>query len=270
MSIISLNASNVLNALDGGSFISVLNSALHPSYSILATDGTTALEFSGMVSLSPSGRASVTTAPVEGGKYQSINKVLEPSRLQCSIVISGLTGYSGSIPNIFDLTLTSQSTVLQTIKTMLKSAKTYDIETPKGMYESYDLMGWSYRVTSQTGVSLLTVNLEFQEIIQQMDVQLSGSQSDNKVTSNETASGSTGVSAVRKQASGSTSSLDELSSSWSKLKAATGQLTSSVGSSITTTFQSGLDTVTESAADVAKSATDKSTKIVTYIAESIT
>lgn len=270
MSIISLNASNVLNALDGGGVLSILNSTLHPTYAILATDGSNALEFSGMVSVSPSGRASVTTAPVEGGSYQSINKVREPSRIQCSVVISGLSGYSGSVPDIFDLTLTSQSSTLSTIKTMLESANTYDIETPKAMYESYDLVGWSYRVTSQTGVSLLTVNLEFQEIIQQMEVQLSGAQSSDKITSNSTASGTTGVSSVTKLASGSETTLDDLSSSWSKLKTATGQLTSSVGSTVTTTFQSGLDTVSEAAASVVKSATDKSTKIVNYIASSIT
>lgn len=270
MSLISLNAANILNALDGGGITSILNSTLHPTYAILSTDGSTALEFSGMVSIAPSGRASATTAPVEGGTYQSINKVREPNRIQCAVVISGLTGYAGSIPNIFDLTLTSQSSVLSTIQTMLGSANTYDIETPKAMYESYDLVGWSYNVTSQTGVSLLTVHLEFQEIIDQMEVQLSGAQTSDKLALNDTSSGITGVCSVSKIASGTTTTLDDLSTSWTKLKAATGQLTSSVGSTITTTFQSGLTTVSESAASVATSATDKATKVVSYIAGSIT
>ncbi|MGL9734790.1 MAG: hypothetical protein ACR5LF_00690 [Symbiopectobacterium sp.] len=134
-----------------------------------------ALNFSGMGSIQPSGRAQITTAPVEDGKYQSINKVKEPSIIRCEIAISGLTGFSGSIPNIFDLTFTSQSQVLETVKNMLETAEVYDIETPKGTLTSFDLVDYSYEVTSQRGVSLLTIYLYFQEVMQQMVVSLSGS-----------------------------------------------------------------------------------------------
>ncbi|WP_440863094.1 phage baseplate protein [Symbiopectobacterium purcellii] len=177
MSIISLNTADIFNAIGGGSPLSIINSVLHPQYVIRKHKSSeVALNFSGMVSIQPSGRAQITTAPVEGGKYQSINKVKEPSIVRCAIVISGLTGFSGSIPNLFDLTFTSQSRVLETIKSMLETAEVYDIETPKETLTSYDLVDHSYEVTSQHNVSLLTISLYFQEVMQQMVVSLSGAQ----------------------------------------------------------------------------------------------
>ena len=178
MSIIDLNTADIFNAIGGGSPLSIIDSVLHPQYVIRYNETSfVALEFSGMVSIQPSGRAQITNAPVEGGKYQSINKVKEPGVIRCEIVISGLTGFSGSIPNIFDLTLTSQSEALRTIKVMLETTGLYDIETPKETFISYDLIDHGYEVNSQRGVSLLTVYLYFQEVMQQMEVVLSGAQS---------------------------------------------------------------------------------------------
>lgn len=271
MSILSLNTADIFNAIGGGSPLSIINSTLKPSYVIRQSGGgASAIEYSGMMSIEPSGRASITTAPVEAGKYQSINKVREPNRLRCSIVVSGLSGFSGNIPNIFDLTLTSQSSTLATLKTMLATAAQYDIETPKETLEGYDLTDWSYKVTAQSGVTLLTIFLDFQEVIDQMEVQLSGSQSNTKPTANDIASGTTGVSSITKDGNAKTSALDDLSKSWNNLKKATGQLTDQVTGTITESFQSATQTVTQTAAEVAKSATDKATTIVQSISGSIT
>ncbi|EPX0467259.1 hypothetical protein ACWV3V_004973, partial [Escherichia coli] len=174
MGIIDLNTADIFNAIGGGSPLSIIDSVLHPQYVIRDREtGEVALEFSGMASVQPSGRAQITNAPVEKGKYQSINKVKEPARVRCAIIVNGLTGFSSNIPNIFDLTFTSQNSTLNTIKTMLSSAKTYDIETPKETLESFDLVDHYYEVNSQKGVTLLTVYLDFQEVIQQMEVILS-------------------------------------------------------------------------------------------------
>lgn len=269
MSILSLNTADIFNAIGGGSPLSIINSTLHPSYVIRSTSGASAIEYSGMMALDAAGRASVTTAPVEGGKYQAINKVREPGRVRCSVVVSGLTGFSGAMPDIFSLTLTSQSSILATLKTMIATANTYDIETPKETLESYDLTDWSYRVTAQSGVTLLTIFLDFQEIIQQMEVALSGAQTGSKPTSNEAAQGVTGMSSVTKDASAKTSALDDLSKSWNNLKKATGQLTSEVTGTITDTFQKAATTVGQTAAEVAKSATDKATVVVQNISGAI-
>ncbi|ELM3737077.1 hypothetical protein ACW6AV_001648 [Edwardsiella piscicida] len=269
MSIVNLNAANIFNAIDGGSLLSIINSTLHPSYVIRKHgDAAIALEFSGMASVQPVGRAQITTAPVEGGKYQAINKVKEPSRVRCSVIINGLTGLTGNIPNIFDLTFTSQSETLKTIHTMLSQAQVYDIETPKETLESYDLVGHFYEVTHRNGVSLLIVYLEFQEVMQQMEVSLSGAQSNKKPTDDQKSQGDTGTGAGGKtNGAAKPSTLDELSKSWGSLKSALSSAVGNVEKTISTGFQSALDTVKEPVLDVVSSATKKAADVAKYIAE---
>ncbi len=271
MSIIDLNTADIFNAIGGGSPLSIIGSFLHPQYVIRnSTTGAVALEFSGMASIQPSGRAQIVNAPVEGGKYQSINKVKEPSMVRCEIIVTGLTGYTGEIPNIFDLTFTSQSDVLRTIKQMLSTANTYDIETPKETLVSYDLIDHSYEVNSQRGVTMLTIYLDFQEVMQQMEVVLSGAQSKNKPTNDEISQSSTGTGSATKDAGSSPSTLDELGKSWSSLKSSISSIATSVTDTITTSFQSALDTVSQPAIAVANSATQKAAEIAKEISRNVT
>lgn len=269
MSILSLSVADVSSALSGASPLSVISSILKPSYVIRSADGTNALPFDGIISLSAGGSASITTAPVEKGKYQSINKVSEPRRFRCSAVISGLTGFSGSIPDIFNLSLTSQSDILTSLQTMISTAAVYDIETPKEVMESFDLINWSYNVSSQTGVTLLTINMDFQEVMQQMDVVLSGGQSTKKLTANGTTDAVTGAASVAKEGAASTSTLDQLKQSWTKLKTATSTLAGTVTDTVTQTFTSAASTVTKTAGELATSAASKSADIITSINSSI-
>ncbi|HDR2727800.1 TPA: hypothetical protein QCJ53_003700 [Enterobacter roggenkampii] len=271
MSIIDLNTADIFNAIGGGSPLSIIDSVLHPQYVIRnSTTGAVALEFSGMASIQPSGRAQITNAPVEGGKYQSINKVKEPSVVRCEIIVTGLTGFSGGIPNIFDLTFTSQSSVLETIKTMLSTANTYDIETPKETLESYDLVDHSYEVNSQRGVSMLTIYLYFQEVMQQMEVVLSGSQTENKPSNDAISQGATGMGSDIQQAAAKPSTLDSLSKSWSSLKKSVGDIATNATDTITTEFKSALDTVSEPVLDIANSATEKLATLAKDISANIT
>ncbi|EOC8685922.1 hypothetical protein [Enterobacter roggenkampii] len=271
MSIIDLNTADIFNAIGGGSPLSIIDSVLHPQYVIRdSTTGAVALEFSGMASIQPSGRAQITNAPVEGGKYQSINKVKEPSVVRCEIIVTGLTGFSGGIPNIFDLTFTSQSSVLETIKTMLSTANTYDIETPKETLESYDLVDHSYEVNSQRGVSMLTIYLYFQEVMQQMEVVLSGAQSETKPTNDSVSQGVTGMGASTKDAGSTPSTVDELGKSWSSLKTSVSGIAKTASNAISTSFQSALDTVSKPILDVTNSATQKAAELAKEINENIT
>lgn len=271
MSIIDLNTADIFNAIGGGSPLSIIDSVLHPQYAIRdSKTGAVALEFSGMAAIQPSGRAQITTAPVEGGKYQSINKVKEPSVVRCEIIVTGLTGFSGGMPNIFDLTFTSQSSVLDTIKTMLSTANTYDIETPKETLESYDLIDHSYEVTSQRGVSMLTVYLYFQEVMQQMEVVLSGSQAEAKPTSDSVSQGVTGMGASTKDAGSTPSTVDELGKSWASLKTSVSGIATTASNAISTGFQSALDTVSKPILAVTNSATQKAAELAKEINENIT
>ncbi|MFP1862245.1 hypothetical protein [Lonsdalea quercina] len=271
MSIIDLNTADIFNAIGGGSPLSIIDSVLHPSYSIRNHgESTTALSFSGMMSIQPSGGARIVTAPIENGKYQSINKVARPGRVVCDIVISGLTGLSGSLPNIFDLTLTSQSSTLSTIKEMIDSANLYDIDTPKDTYESYDLVDYTYTVNSKRGVSLLVVSLAFEEVRQQMEVSLSSTQSKNKLTSDKTQSGITGTGAATTKGSTQTSKIDGLKKSWSNLSSAVSSTVTAATDTVTTGITSAIDTVKGPLIDTATSATDKATDLVNSVKGAIT
>ncbi|WP_120806992.1 MULTISPECIES: hypothetical protein [Yersinia] len=269
MSIIDINTSDIFNAIGGGSPLSIIDSVLHPSYVIRKHgEATVALTFSGMASIQPIGRAQITNAPVESGKYQSINKVKDPSRVRCSIIISGMTGFTGTIPNIFDLTFTSQSDTLKTIKDMLATTGIYDIETPKETLESYDLVGHSYEVTHQQGVTLLVVYLDFQEVMQQMEVSLSGSQSNTKLTNDQKSLSNSGVGASTLNPAGAKqSTVNELSKAWSGLKSSVSEIVSNVDQTITTGFQSALDTVNKPVLEVVSSATQKAAELTKEIAE---
>ncbi|HCD7251435.1 TPA: hypothetical protein ND504_002281 [Citrobacter farmeri] len=271
MSIIDLNTADIFNAIGGGSPLSIIDSVLHPQYVIRnSKTNAVALEFSGMASIQPSGRAQITNAPVEGGKYQSINKVKEPSVVRCEIIVTGLTGFSGNIPNIFDLTFTSQNSTLDTIKTMLETANTYDIETPKETLQSYDLVDHSYEVNSQRGVSMLTIYLYFQEVMQQMEVILSGAQTENKPTNDNVSQGVTGMGEATKDSGSSPSTLDELGKSWSSLKSSVSGIVTTVSDTVTAGFQSALDTVSKPVLEVANSATQKAAELAKEINENIT
>ncbi|ENF3463383.1 hypothetical protein SM871_004430 [Yersinia enterocolitica] len=271
MSILDINVSDIFSAIGGGSPLSIIDSVLHPSYSIRDHgQATTALAFSGMASIQPSAGASIVTAPIENGKYQSINKVSRPGRVVCDVVISGLTGLSGSLPNIFDLTFTSQSDTLTTIKTMINSSSLYDIDTPKDVYESYDLVDYSYMVNSKRGVSLLVVSLIFEEVRQQMDVTLSSSQSQGKPTSDTVQNGNTGVGGEANIGQSNPSKIDGLQKSWTNLKSAVEGTTGEIIGSISSGFISAIDTVKGPLLKTATSATDKATALVNSIKADIT
>ncbi|EKN4009735.1 TPA: hypothetical protein PXI74_003855 [Yersinia enterocolitica] len=272
MSILDINVSDIFNAIGGGSPLSIIDSVIHPSYSIRnhGLGGTDALEFSGMASIQPSAGASVVTAPIENGKYQSINKVARPGRVVCDVVISGLTGLTGSIPNIFDLTFTSQSKSLTTIKSMIESANLYDIDTPKDTYESYDLVDYSYSVNSHRGVSLLVVSLIFEEIRQQMEVSLSSQQSKNKATDDKIQNGNVGVGADANNGSSTPSVIDELKTSWTNLKKSVGDMADDVNGAINSGFTSAVETVKEPLLKTATSANNKAESFVRLINEAIT
>lgn len=269
MSIFDLNVSDIFNAIGGGSPLSIINGILHPQYVIRKHNSpTVALTFDGMLSIAPEGRATIVTAPIEKGKYSSINKVKQPNRIRCAVVLNGLSGFTGSIPNIFNLPSSgvAQSSTLDTIKSMLENAETYDIETPKETLESYDLVGHYYEVNSQKGVTLLTVYLEFQEVIDKGIVTLSGAQSSAKPTSDSVSSSPTGAGGQVKQGSASDSTLDDLSKANSELRGVVQIPTDGA----TPVYQSSVETVFKSASEVATSAAQKTAAIAKQISGAIT
>ncbi|CAI0970721.1 Uncharacterised protein [Serratia quinivorans] len=169
---LSLNETTLLNAISGGGLLSVINSSLSPSYGVYYSPLTTtkskassyALEPTSFIDVSRVKEASITTAPLEKGDYESYNKVQRPAEINAIVVFEGWTGFSGSVPNLTNFTTSSRTEFLATLDKMISSTEIYDIETPDTTYESYDLSRYDYKVNSQDGITLLTVNLVFQAV----------------------------------------------------------------------------------------------------------
>lgn len=171
----SLNVSTVLSAIQGGSLLSVLNSALSPTYRITyntvdeslltAAAGQEVFSPSGWVSVDRYGDAAVTKGPVEKGRYTSYNKVKQPSELRIIFALEGWTAFSGSLPNLANFSLLSRNNFIQKLDEMKNTASTYNIETPDTVYYSYDLTHFDYFVGSYRGQTLLMANCTFEEIM---------------------------------------------------------------------------------------------------------
>ncbi|MDW7571435.1 hypothetical protein RZN32_29855, partial [Klebsiella pneumoniae] len=128
----------------GGSLLSVLNSALSPTYRITyntvdeslltAAAGQEVFSPSGWVSVDRYGDAAVTKGPVEKGRYTSYNKVKQPSELRIIFALEGWTAFSGSLPNLTNFSLLSRNNFIQKLDEMKNTASTYNIETPDTVY----------------------------------------------------------------------------------------------------------------------------------------
>ncbi len=86
----------------------------------------------------------MVSAPIEQGSYSSFNKVKRPPIIRVLFTLEGWTGFSGSIPNLTNFTLTSRSDMLAALDAMVADAQVYDIETPDTTYEDYDLVRYNY------------------------------------------------------------------------------------------------------------------------------
>lgn len=261
----SLNETTLLNAVRGGGLLSIVNSTLSPGYGIYYASGDKKNQkpFSpkSFVVAEFSGEATIGSAPKEKGAYSSFNKVQRPPELHVTFTVEGWTGYSGSVPNLTDFTLTSRSDVLATLETMRTSAQTFDIETPDTAYTSYDLTKYDYRIRADSGVTLLTVTAVFQSVMDVGEVTIAV---DTGTCPNPEAKASQGSSLVTQNVTGSVKSPEptDLSSALSGLKQSLSDAATKVADSAVSTLQKATDTVTGAfSADMAGSARQLSQKI---------
>ncbi|MBH8232407.1 phage baseplate protein, partial [Klebsiella pneumoniae] len=221
----SLNVSTVLSAIQGGSLLSVLNSALSPTYRITyntvdeslltVAAGQEVFSPSGWVSVDRYGDAAVTKGPVEKGRYTSYNKVKQPSELRIIFALEGWTAFSGSLPNLTNFSLLSRNNFIQKLDEMKNTASTYNIETPDTVYYSYDLTHFDYFVGSYRGQTLLMANCTFEEIMDGGEVMLSNAVIEGPPTSN--AKTNNGAAASTQVITGATKevTLSDVKNAWS-------------------------------------------------------
>ncbi|XKM12653.1 hypothetical protein RCS94_06400 [Orbaceae bacterium ac157xtp] len=174
----SISLNSVLSSINSRSLLSFLSSTIYPSYGIYYARGENAnkraLDFNSVINFSTNGESVITTAPVavaEGlaGNYSSINKVVQPSKITMRIAIEGATAFAGMIPRIpftdnLSVNLSSRSDVINKLEQMKNNADIYNIETPDRVYENFDLINYNFVMSAQSGITLLMVDLIFQEV----------------------------------------------------------------------------------------------------------
>jgi hypothetical protein len=88
--------------------------------------------------------------PVEQGGFQSYNKV----QLPFDIVIRMASGG----------TATQRQQFLDAIADIASSLSLFDVQTPEGAYRSCNVTHWEFKRTAENGVSLIVVDMMFQQI----------------------------------------------------------------------------------------------------------
>lgn len=251
-----INIADLFNAIQGGGLSSIIGNLTKISYAIRDDKGNKALNFDSIIEINPMGKATITTAPVEKGKYSSINKIKQPTTINLIGAISTFTGYSGAIPDIqnFNIT-TTRDKIIKKLKSMIDNTGIYDIETPDGLFSSYDLTDYAYSITAKNGITLLTINMQFQEVRQQMKVQIT----DNGTNAAKNGSTSTNQGSAKK------SNIDKIKSAAANMEKAAGKAVDDIGNDITT----ALDTIGKDINDIASAIEDAFKSAVKRIAGSI-
>jgi len=259
----NLNETTILSAINSGSLLSVVNSVLSPGYGIYLKSGSKALSPTSFLGIEYGADAAVVSAPIEKGSYSSYNKVKRPPIIRVLFTLEGWSGYSGSLPNLTNLSLTSRADMLASLDAMVNEANTYDIETPDTTYEDYDLIRYNYR-TSERDVTLLTVEAIFQAVLLEAEVTLTSTTAQDNTATNSTSKASSVVTEkVNSTASGST--LSDVKGALSGLKSSVSSASTQVATSISTTVSNATSSATGAINGAATSAINKLSQSVTQL-----
>jgi len=265
-----LNETTLLSAINGGGLFSVINSVLYPGYGIYYADGTgKALNPTSFLGVEYGADATVVTAPIEGGSYTSYNKVKRPSFIRVIFTLEGLSGFTGSLPNITNFSLSSRTGMLSALDEMVANTRLYDIETPDTTYEKYDLVRYNYK-TSDRDVTLLTVEAIFQAVLEEAEVTLSSKTADSKTTSNNKKKGDSAANNPPLQGGAKDATQSDVSGALSGLKQSLSSAYSDIATKVTTTISDVTSPATTAINGAATSAIDGLSKSVTELVKVIT
>ncbi len=248
----SLNETTLLSAIRSRSIFSIVNSVLHPGYGIYLNSGMKALSPTSFLGIEYGADASVVSSPIEGGSYNSFNKVKRPSVIRVLFTLEGWSGFTGSLPNLTNFSLTSRADILARLDMMVEQAEVYDIETPDTTYESYDLIRYNYR-TSDRDVTLLTVEAIFQAVLQVAEVTLTNTTANSSITSNVTSKAASVVT-EKANSTATNSTLDDVKGALTGLKKSVSSASSAVTTSVTNAVSSATSGVTSEINGAATSA----------------
>ena len=97
--------------------------------------------------------SSISKYPVEQGSFNSYNKVNNPS-------MATVTLHKGSGG------VTGRSLFLTQLEALLKSTLSFHVITPEYVYMNYQIIGINHARTAQDGATLVTVNLDLEEVLE--------------------------------------------------------------------------------------------------------
>ncbi|HCI9591531.1 TPA: hypothetical protein NQF56_002399 [Klebsiella variicola] len=195
----NVNETIILGALKGGGLSSLIGSAIVPSYGIYnalsgGNIGEKILPGCSVIRIEPRKESRVTTAPTERADYTSFNKVKLPRIVDVVVGFQGWTAFSGRIPNLPDLTLTSRTETLTELDRMADEPGLYDLETPDTYFRDMDLVRYDYRITATEGQTLLTANLIFQQVFTDVAITRNANHQDKTASSIQQKAGTTDAS----------------------------------------------------------------------------
>lgn len=103
--------------------------------------------------------------PVEQGGFQSFNKVARPFDIKITVTKEG--------------TVSERATFLETADTLIKALTLLTVITPEATYPSANLVHVDYDRSVRAGVTLLTVQLFFEEVRVTVNVDFTNTKSDS-------------------------------------------------------------------------------------------
>lgn len=138
---------------DGDSFDSSDTTAQDntPTWSITDTDGNYLLQPDSVIDFEYRGEMKIPTYPIEQGSFQSYNKVPIPYDARMTVACNG----NGE---------QTREGFLTACELLRESLDTVVITTPDAIYDSVNLVHYDYRREARQGVTLLLVQLWFNEI----------------------------------------------------------------------------------------------------------
>jgi hypothetical protein len=122
-----------------------------PTWTITDDDGNPVLQPDSVIEFEYRGEMKVCSHPVEQGSFASYNKIAVPFDIRMTAACNG----NGPM---------TRDDFLATIEDMRESTDLVTISTPDDVYDNCNLIHVDYRRDSRQGVSLLLVQLWFQEI----------------------------------------------------------------------------------------------------------
>lgn len=100
----------------------------------------------------------ISNFPIEGGNFQSYNKVYNP--------------FSGTFRFVSGGSLTNRQELLLSVDAISGDLNSYDIVTPEAVYAGVNVVDYSYRRTAHDGVGLLAVDVRVEQVRQTIGASL--------------------------------------------------------------------------------------------------